>query len=231
MSTSGISYYQLTRDQLLTASIRKLGVLAEGQTPSAQNLSDAALALNSTIAEFRSVGMPLWARYEYTFTPTTSSYTIGVGYTLNTPAPIKLLQAVLTASNNSRIDMEVMARDDFLILPNSSPGSPLKINYRPGINTGTISLWPVPDSTNTSTVTLVYQRPFEYFTTGTETLDFPEEWYNAIIYKVAVLIAPEWGIPTQDRQMLMSEAKQYKDSALEVGLEDGSFFFAPDRMR
>ena len=231
MSTSGISYYQLTRDQLLTASIRKLGVLAEGQSPTAQNIADATIALNSTIAEFRSIGMPLWARAEYTFTPTTGTYTIGVGYTLATPAPIKLLQAVLTASSNSKIDMEVMARDDFLILPGSSTGSPLKINYRPGINTGTISLWPTPDSTNTSTVTLVYQRPFEYFTSGTETLDFPEEWYNAIIYKVAVLIAPEWQIPTQDRQMLMSEAKQYKDSALEVGQEDGSFYFAPDRMR
>ena len=231
MATSGTSSYQLTRDQILNAAIRKLGVVAEGQTLTAQNLADGQVALNSTIAELRSVGMPLWARGEYTFTPTTSTYTIGTGYTLNTPAPIKLLQAVVTSSGNTKIDMDIEARDDFLILPSNSSGSPLKVNYRPGINTGTLSFWPTPQSTNTDTVTLVYQRPYEYFTAATETLDFPEEWYNAIIYKVAVLLAPEWGIPLPDRQMLQSEAKQYKDSAMEVGTEDGSFFFAPDRMR
>lgn len=229
MATSGVSYYQLTRDQILTAAIRKLGVLAEGQSPSAQNLADGQVALNSTIAELRSVGMPLWARNEYTFTPTTTTYTIGVGYTLNTPAPIKLLQAVLTSSSNTKIDMEVVARDDFVVLPSNSSGSPLKVNYRPGINSGTLSFWPAPPSTNTDTVTLIYQRPYEYFTAATETLDFPEEWYNAIIYKVAVLLAPEWGIPLPDRQQLQSEAKQYKEAAMEVGGEDGSFFFAPDR--
>jgi hypothetical protein len=227
MATSGVAFYQLTRDQILTAAIRKLGVLAEGQTPSAQNLSDAQVALNSTIAEFRSVGMPLWARNEYTFTPTTGTYTIGTGQTLNTPAPIKLLQAVRT-ENNNKLGMQIEARENFSILP-TSVGTPLKVNYRPGINTGTLSFWPAPDTTNTTTVTLIYQRPFEYFTTGTETLDFPEEWYNAIIYRVATLIAPEWGTPLQDRQMLAAEARQYKDAALEVGTEDGSFYFSPNR--
>ena len=71
MATSGTSSYQLTRDQILNAAIRKLGVVAEGQTLTAQNLADGQVALNSTIAELRSVGMPLWARGEYTFTPTT----------------------------------------------------------------------------------------------------------------------------------------------------------------
>jgi hypothetical protein len=227
MTTSGITYYQLTRDQLLTASMRKLGVIADGQSPSAQNLSDATMALNSTIAEFRAMGMPLWARSEYTFTPTTSSYTIGIGQTLNTNFPVKLLQAYRTDSN-TKIDMEILSRDQFNILPTTT-GTPIKVNYTPRINVGTISLWPSPDSTNTATITLVYQRPFEYSLSSTDTLDFPEEWYNAIIYRVAVLIAPEWGVPLQDRQMLMSEAKQYFDNASLNGQEDGSFFFSPDR--
>ena len=226
--TSGISYYQLTRDQIATAALRKLGVLAEGQAPSAQNLADAAIALNGIIALFRTKGMSLWARSEYTFTPTTGTYAIGIGQTLNTAFPVKLLQAYRT-ENNTKIDMEIVAKQDFNILPNGSNGSPIKINYTPGINVGTLFLWPIPTSTNTATVTLVYQRPFDYTLTSTDTFDFPEEWYLAITYQLAVTLAPEWSVPLQDRQMLRTEAEGFLAAALEGGQEGGSFFLQPSR--
>ena len=172
--------------------------------------------------------MPLWARSEYTFTPTTNTYTIGTGMTLSTPFPVKLLQAFRTESN-AKIPLEIVAREDFNILPTSSNGSPIKINYQSFVNYGTISLWPTPTSTNTATITLVYQRPYQYFTASTETADFPEEWYNAIIYHLAVRLAPEWGVPLPDRQMLLQEAKMYTEDAAMVGQEDGSFYLAPER--
>ena len=228
MATSSIYSYQLTRNQIIESALRKLGVLAEGQTPSTQNYSDGAMALNTVVAQLKAIGMPLWARSEYTFTPTTNSYTIGTGMTLNTPFPVKMLQAFRT-DNGAKIPLEIVAREDFNILPTSSNGSPIKINYQSFVNYGTISLWPTPTSTNTATITLVYQRPYQYFTTSTETMDFPEEWYNAIIYHLAVRLAPEWGVPLPDRQMLMQEAKMYTEDAAMVGQEDGSFFVMPER--
>lgn len=228
MTTSSIYSYQLTRNDIIQSALRKLGVLAEGQTPSTQNYSDGMMALNTVIAQLRAVGMPLWARSEYTFTPTTGTYTIGTSMTLNTPFPVKLLQAFRTETN-AKIPMELTSREDFNTLPTTSTGSPIKINYQPFVNYGTISFWPTPTATNTSTVTLVYQRPYQYFTTSTETMDFPEEWYNAIIYNLAVRLAPEWGVPLPDRQMLMQEAKMYTEDALMVGQEDASFFIAPQR--
>ena len=228
MTTSSIYSYQLSRDEILTAALRKLAVLAEGQTPTAQNLSDGQMALNGAIAQLRSLGMPLWARSEYTFTPTTNVYTIGTGQTLNTPFPVRLLQ-VYRSNGSAKIPLEIEARQDFNILPVSNNGTPLKVNYQPNINSGVLSFWPTPDSTNTETITIVYQRPYQYFTTGTETLDFPEEWYNALIYTTAVLLAPEWSVPITDRQLLKAEAKEYVDMASEVGQEAGSFFVQPER--
>jgi hypothetical protein len=228
MTTSSIYSYQLTRNQIIESALRKLGVLAEGQTPSTQNYSDGMMALNTVISQLRAVGMPLWARSEYTFTPTTDTYTIGVGLTLDTPFPVKLLQAFRTETN-AKIPMELTSREDFNTLPTTSTGSPIKINYQPFVNYGSISFWPTPTSSNTSTVTLVYQRPYQYFTTSTETMDFPEEWYNAIIYNLAVRLAPEWGVPLPDRQMLMQEAKMYTEDALMVGQEDASLFVSPQR--
>jgi hypothetical protein len=228
MTTSSVYTFQLTRDQIITSGLRKLGVLAEGQTPTAQNLLDGQEAVNGAIAQLRALGMPLWARAEYTFTPVTNVYTIGTGMTLNTVFPVRLLQAYRT-DGNANIPMQLIAREDFNILPTSNLGSPLKMNYQPLINSGVITMWPTPDATNTSTVTLVYQRPFQYFTSGTETLDFPEEWQLPLVYMTAVLLAPEWGVPIQERQALKAEAKEYIDQASMVGQEDASFFIRPER--
>jgi hypothetical protein len=228
MATSSTYEYQLTRNQIIESALRKLGVLAEGQTPSSQNYSDGMMALNAVIAQLRAIGMPLWARSEYTFTPTTGTYTIGTGMTLNTPFPVKLLQAFRTETN-AKIPMELVAREDFNTLPTTDTGSPIKVNYRPYVNYGSVSFWPTPTSSNTSTVTLVYQRPYQYFTGASETMDFPEEWYNALIYHLAVRLAPEWGVPLPDRQMLLQEAKMYTEDALMVGQEDASLYLQPMR--
>lgn len=228
MTISSIYSVQYTRDALITASLRKLGVIAEGQTPSSQNLSDGAMALNMALSSLRSIGVPLWARDEYTFTPTTDTYSVGIGQTLNIPFPVKLLQAYRTETN-SKIDLEIVARQDFNILPTSSTGSPVKVNYQPFINYGVLSLWPTPPSTNTATITITYQRPFSVFTSGTETLDLPEEWYLPIVYETACILAPEWGIPLQDRSALRAELNIYKQAALDNTGEDGSFFIQPER--
>ena len=228
MATSGTYTNQLTRDQLLTAALRKLGVIAEGQSPSAANLADGQVALNAAIGQLRGLGMPLWARSEYTFTPTTNVYTIGTGMTLNTVFPVKLLQAYRTESN-AKIPMELVAREDYNILPTTSGGSPLKVNYQPYINYGSISIWPTPSATNTATVTLVYQRPFQYFTSASETADFPEEWQLPLIYTTAMLLAPEWGVPLPDRAALRNELKDFIEMAVMTGQEDASFFVQPER--
>jgi hypothetical protein len=215
---------------LVTAAIRKLGVLAEGQSPSAQNLSDGTMALNQMTSLLRAKGMPLWARANYTMTPVanTASYNIGTGQTLDTPYPLKLLQAYRSSNDGTRIDMDIESSYNFNQLPNNSTGIPIKVTYHPQVNVGTLRMWPTPDTTITgTTITLVYQRPFQYFISSTDTADFPEEWYLPLVYKTASILAPEWGIPIGDRNMLMGEANSYVEEALSMGTEDASLFIQP----
>ena len=229
MTTSSTYSVQYSRDDLVTAALRKLGVIADGQTPTATNLLNGTMALNMAIGMLRSKGLPLWARTTYSFTPTVASVTIGTGQTYNTPYPLKLLQAIRT-QNGTVIDMNIEADSDFNILPTNSTGVPIKIAYQPLNNYGVIRLWPTPDSTaSTSTITLVYQRPFQYFVNSTDTADFPEEWYLPLVYQTAVLLAPEWGIPTMDRNMLKEELKTYLENTLDMGQEDASLFIQPRR--
>lgn len=233
MATSGITTNQLSRNQFIEASLRKLGVLAEGQTPSVESYDNGTIAFNGLIGQFRALGMPLWARSEYSFSPTlnTASYNIGSGQTLNTPYPIKMLQAYRTDSGNTtHVPMEIVADYNYNMFPASSGGSPIQLTYQPKVNMGVIKLWPTPDATAiTSTITIIYQRPTEYMGGLNDTLDMPEEWVNTVIYHLAVLLAPEWGIPLPDRQLLRKEADDLLKLVLENGTEDASMFFQVDR--
>jgi hypothetical protein len=231
--TSGTSIYQVTRDALITASIGKLGVLAAGQSPTTEDISKAAMNLNFLVAQLRAKGIPLWARKEYTLTlSTTNSYLIGIGQTVNTPYPLKMLDAYVEAisGNNTRIPIDIIAKSEYNVLPrNSSSGQPIKLAYQPFNNYGEVSIWPTPDISTASTyqIVLTYQRPFEYFTASTDMMDFPEQYYLPIVYKLAVLLAPDWGIPLEDRRLLIQEAETYLKEVEEFGEEDGSIFFSP----
>lgn len=232
MATSGVTIYQLTRDELITAAISKLGVLASGQTPSADDLAKGALFLNTLLAELRTLGMPLWQRKEYTFnmTANTSSYLIGVGQTLNTPYPLQMVQAWRVGSGSTKVQLDISPNFNYNILPiSSAAGAPVQITYQPFVNYGEIKLWPTPDATISAsdTITIVYMRPLEYMTGSANTFDVPEEWYNAIIYKLAVLLAPDWGVPLQDRQDLRAEAKEHIELAVNSSIEMASIFFQP----
>jgi hypothetical protein len=125
--------------------------------------------------------------------------------------------------------MDIIANSNFNRLPSNSSGVPIQVTYQPKMNLGTIKVWPTPDSYSQTNVTiqLTYLRPLEYFSASTDTADFPEEWVSAIIYGLAVRLAPEYGVPLPDRQLLLKEAEMYQTTAEDNSFEDASIFFQP----
>lgn len=233
MSTSGNTLWELTRNELIASAMRKFGELAKGQSPDAEDLTNGTQALNAVVAELQTIGMPLWARKEFTFNPiaTIDTYNIGVGQSLNTPFPLKIYQAVLVDLNSgSNIEMDIRSIYEYnQIYSGSASGQPIQLFYTPKINVGEIKLWPKPDAASAAgkTIKLVYQRPFDDFVIGTDTMDFPKEWTHTLIYKLAVALAPEYGVPLEDRQLLMKQAQMHEDKALSFGNDETSVFFSP----
>lgn len=236
MALSGSYDWTLTRAQVITGALRKLAVLPSGGTPSAAQTSDAVDALNAIVKAFHADGMPLWAITSTTFTVTdgTSSYTIGPAKTVNVAAaPLKVIQARRTASGNADVPMNVYNRYDFNNLPTLSTieGEPVNLYYQPsltvGVASGVIQLWPTPDN-STTTITIDYQRPFDDMDATDNHFDFPAYWMQAIIYTLAWSLAPEYGIPPNDRSLLQKESQYWKQEALSYGSEEGSLYLQPD---
>lgn len=220
MTTSNVTIYELSRNQFIEAAMRKCGALARGQTPATEDYTNGQIALNALIAGLQGVGMPIWKRTDLAITLTgTATYTIGVGQTTNTAFPLLIQHAYLQHTTaGTKINIEQLDPTELASLNATTTGRVVNYVYTPKINQGTLQVWPIPDSDTQSNYQLhiIYQKPFDGFTTSTETADFPQEWQNPIIYGLAMSIAPEYGVPLEDRKMLAMEFKQYLDFALGV---------------
>lgn len=235
MTTSGVTTTQMSRDTIVAAALRKVGALAQGQTPTTEDYTNGTEALNNLVAEFQTMGMTLWAMLTSNITMVASqeTYTIGVGQTINQAFPLKVLSAwTEPTAGGGRQTLNEESVNDFYLLPlnSGSTGTPVKFMYQPFINYGKLHLWPSPDTSAASdrTLTISYLAPFEDFVSSADSPYFPKEWNNALIYGLANLLAPEYGLPLQDRGMLAKEADKHLEIALDFGTENASMYFQPE---
>jgi hypothetical protein len=78
MSTSGSTVFNVTRDQLIAGALRLIGAVGQGETPTANQVTEAAEALNIMVKAWEADGMPLWGLAEYNMTLTaTGNYQVG----------------------------------------------------------------------------------------------------------------------------------------------------------
>lgn len=226
MATSGNTSWELTRDQIITQAYAKLGIPGEGNSLSAEQLASGATCLNAVVALAVTDGMPLWKRITEQLTLSTSSQV----YTLSNA--VKVVGVYVRDTGGSQYEITGKSLYDFMALPRSASGIPVHWQFTPGIQGGTLQLWPLTSDANTvtnKTVQVVYQKEFDGFTASSETPDFPAYWTAALIYKTAVMLAPEVGMPLQDRSDLKQEAKEYWTLASSYGDESSSLFLQAEK--
>lgn len=226
MATSNNQTWELNRNEIITRAFAKIGIPGEGNSLSATQISEGAEALNSIIALAVTDGMPLWKRTVVSQTPsiTSQTYTIASG--------VKVAAVFLRDNDGVQYELGNKSLYDFMRLPRDTIGMPVHWMWQPAIQGGVVSIWPLTsDSTTVSskTIQIVYQKEYDGFTAADETLDFPAYWTLAIVYKLAVLLAPEYGVPKEDRDQLKSEAGEYWAKASMYGDEDGSYYIQPEQ--
>ena len=228
MTTSGTYSFTTTRDNLITGALRLCGVIAQGETPSATQISEGADALNYMVKALEAEGMPLWAITTTTITPVANQ----TSYTIATPKLLKPIQAWNRQTySNVDIPMRLISRQEYNILGNkSTTGNPIQMYFQPNRDDTTVYLFPTPDSTSAgnNVIYIVAQRPFQDFDTATDTPDFPQEWYEAVLYGLAQRLAGLYNIDVETRKMIAAEAAQFKQTALSFGTEEASLFFQRD---
>lgn len=79
MATSGSTNFTINRDELIKASLRLCGVGLEGETPSAETVTNASQALNMMVKAWQADGLQLWKQKRATlfFVKDTVEYNLG----------------------------------------------------------------------------------------------------------------------------------------------------------
>lgn len=234
MATSGSTNFSIDRDEIVRLALLNIGAISEGDDPNDDQLTDASQMLNLIVKAESASGMPLWAVKQTSFPLTaTPTYTIGTGETVSTPRPLKIYTAF---SRKDDIDqpIEVITREEYEELSSkASEGVPIKLYYDPqggATAYGTINLWPSPDddSVTNRDLYITYQRPFEDFDSSTDEPDFPQEWFLPIVWMLSWALCPMYGITKDERKQFLEEASILKKQVLDFGMEEGSFYVAPE---
>lgn len=230
MSTSGTTGYTSDALTIIKGALRLVGAISQGETPTTNQTSEAMEALNMMTKSLAVKGLPLWVIDNVVITTVagTASYNVGLGQTVNVPKPLKVTQAFYTRGDVD-VPIRLVTRDEYENLGNkTSQGTPSTLYYEPLRDYGVVHLFPVPDSTP-PVVTIIGQHHIQDFSVSTNTPDFPQEWFEALKYGLAVRLAGEYGLNIQARSLLIREAERYMEEVLAFTQEEGSLYFMADK--
>lgn len=190
----------MTIGELLKSSLRLIGAIAPGETPSADEMADALTALNVMLKGWSTKRLLINATTleNFPLITGTTAYTIGTGGTFNTARPTKILSAFVRSSG---IDypVEVYAeRRRYDEHPDkTATGMPCELLYVPSYALGYVYPYPVPDQAYTIFLELL--KPLSELSGYVSEISLPAEYLRALKYNLAIELAPEYGAtPSMD---------------------------------
>lgn len=304
MATSGSIDFIVNRDSIITKALQMCGAISEGETPSTNQLSNAAVTLNMLVKSWQAAGLNLFAvdksylvlipdQQSYSLSSSTSDLFLSDFIATTTSAatadgnstltllsttgisasdvvrvivdgaevtgtivsvdsstqvttsltfssgvdsgarvliytstdvsnrPMGIMEAYfheLTSSIDTPIG--VISRRRYYSLSNkAATGRVNQIYYDPQIGSGTLYVWPTATNYYDYLI-LLTQRTLEDFDASTDDADFPQEWYLPLTLNLAVLIAPEYGVPDQEYYKLLRLAQGYYDMCKDYDQEN-----------
>lgn len=237
MALSNSFDFTLARDALIKRTLLLLGAISPQQTPSATDISDASEVLNLMLKAWQADGMQLWQIGSKSITPVASQslYTLGPSGNVSLDGkPVEILEAYRRrTTEQSDVALIRQARTQYWELNNkAAEGTPVNFYFeqKQSVGANDMYIWPAPSTAFAAdhTIEILYQKPFDDMDSATDNLSFPQEWELAVIYGLAVILAPEYGLPLMERRVLREEAKIEKDRVLDWDQEKASIFFQPE---
>ncbi len=179
---------------IITGAVRLLGTLRKGETLSADDVQDGFVALNDMIASWGNDSLLINARAWESFNiGAGSSYTLGVGQTINTTRPSSIQDAFVRIGN---IDYTLTPLTDVeyerIPYKNLSSNIPQWYNYDNGFPTGIIRIYPYLSVS--AELHLLSEKPITEFTDVNQTIVVTPGTNRALRSNLALELAPEYRV-------------------------------------
>ena len=191
---------------IIKRSMKQLGVLRQGEEPTANEAADALEALNDMIDDWgtQRLTMLVQDRTEKALAASTTSYTIGLGGDINISRPIVIENAgvIIDASANPKVErpIQIFTDDEWAAVRIKGLTSTLiqgiyyDYDYDNTTGLALIYPWPVP-SVGTTKLVIYSPRPLSEFPDLTTQYGFAPSYRRAMVYNGAVAMAGVFGFP------------------------------------
>jgi hypothetical protein len=206
MATSGSTDFNINARDLITFSLKLIGVVDSDETPDADDMADAKTALNLMLKNWQIRG-PHLARETFgsvTLTDATASYSLS-------PRPYRLIEARYRSTSGIDIPMLELTRQQYVDLPDKS-SSGVPTSYYLDVQRDAVNLyvWPVKATATTESIQFSHQRRFEDVDSLNDDIDIPQEWLETVAYNLADRCQPIFSTKNADvkatAQGLLAEA-------------------------
>lgn len=150
-------------------------------------------------------------------------------YTTKAQRPLRIIEARWRNADGNDTPLTIGNRDDYnTISDKTTISTPNMVFYDPQLTTGVLYVWPKPETVDGLIImTVVY--PIQDMDAATDDLEIPVQWLEAVIYNLAVRLAPQW--PEQVSIQYFRELKEQAYLSLEnAKMEDRevSYTFTPN---
>lgn len=191
----------MTGLELVTAALRKLGVVASGESVSSSEAIDGLSETNRMLARWSNDGLIVHTkvREALSLVVGTQDYTMGSGADFDTTRPLKIEEAtILDASSNLEYSLRKVTLKEWASIADKSQTStlPTDLFIAGTYPNETLYLYPVPSSAHT--LVLWSWKPLTAIASLTTAISLPPGYDDAMIYNLALRLAPEYGRAVPD---------------------------------
>lgn len=231
MTVSNSTDFSLTANELITSSLELLGIKADEEPLSQVELERGLRWLNIMLKAWEIDGVMAWTLTEGSFALVQSDvdYVIGAGGSFTT-VPVDFIDMRITR-NSVDMPMTRLSREDYYSMPvKTNEGYPTQWFYDRQRDSGTLYVWPAPDSAG-GTLKFTYRRRIMDMDAAADNFDLPQEWYRAIVYGLALQLTPIYGKSGTPRAAeIRQEASDAYNSVKGFDMDEGesSIFVVPD---
>ena len=133
-----------------------------------------------------------------------------------------------THGADNEIEVYSWSRNEYFNQVNKGgTGTVVNAYYSPLLTNGRYYVWQTAASAN-DYVRITFERPIEVVTDVSQTLDIPSEWFETIIYNLAVRLTDSYTVSPNKQQLIISAADQLLENSLGWDEEVESVNLQPD---
>lgn len=213
----------MTVSDLIKNSLRLIGAIASGETPSASEQADALSSLNSLLESWSAEGLMIFnnTREVFPFIPDQQSYTLGSGGNFDTIRPQQITQVGVevfsTGGTKAELPVDLVNVQEWaaITVKETRSSIPSKVYAQGNYPLETLNFWPIPSVANN--VVIYSLKPLTTFATSADIISMPNGYARALTYNLAVELAPEFG--KDPSALVLNTAAESKATIMRYNIE------------